>query len=489
MRVARLESEIDFDGWRDAARALRGEGVKPEAVVWTVERDLFEGVAFAPPQAASPPHKGEGRALEGEGKSFSVPAAFVDLAKSVILHRSPERLALLYRILHRLEAQPKLLANPADADVCKARDMAKNVGRAIHKMHAFVRFRLVEDVTPETFVAWFEPAHRVTEAAAPFFARRFANMNWSILTPDACVHWDGSFLTMSPGADPADAPSQDAQEEMWRTYYASIFNPARLNPAMMKQEMPQRYWRNLPEAALIPQLIAQAQNRTETMVAARPTQPSDRVLKAALRHTRDGSYGEGNLVNLEEVSAGVQVCRRCDLWRDATQGVPGVGPQKARLMIVGEQPGDQEDLQGVPFVGPAGQLLTKAMAEAGVPRGQVFVTNAVKHFKHEPRGKRRIHKTPDRGEVQACRWWLDAERRLVKPKVILALGATAGLAVYGKAVPIGQSRGQPEALAGGEQGLVSWHPSYLLRVPDPEAKDRAYAELVEDLKLAWRLAG
>ncbi len=187
----------------------------------------------------------------GRAPEFTVPAAFVDLAKTVILHRSPERLALLYRILHRLEHQPRLLDNPADADVAKARDMAKGVGRAIHKMHAFVRFRLLEDVAPETYVAWFEPAHRVTEAAAPFFARRFSNMNWSILTPDACVHWDGRALTTSPGADPADAPSEDAQEEMWRTYYASIFNPARLNPAMMKQEMPKRYWRNLPEAALI----------------------------------------------------------------------------------------------------------------------------------------------------------------------------------------------------------------------------------------------
>jgi len=507
MRVARLDSEIDFDGWRAAARALRAEGVAPEAVVWTVERELFDfsspalagEVAAKPTEGAftaadapsvtsrrdapPPPFHGGGEKVS----AFTVPKAFVDLAQTVILHRSPERLALLYRILHRLERQPRLLDNPADADVAKARDMAKGVGRAIHKMHAFVRFRLVEDVTPETYVAWFEPAHRVTEASAPFFARRFANMNWSILTPDACVHWDRANLTMSPGADPADAPSQDAQEEMWRTYYASIFNPARLNPAMMKQEMPKRYWRNLPEAALIPELIEKAQSRTETMVAAQPAKPSERVLKAALKHAR-GSYGEGNLTNLEEVAAGVQVCRRCDLWRDATQGVPGLGPAKAALMIVGEQPGDQEDLQGVPFVGPAGQLLDRAMAEAGVPRDRVFVTNAVKHFKHEPRGKRRLHKTPDRGEVQACRWWLDAERRLVRPKVILALGATAVQSVFGKAQPIGKTRGRRQALDGGEQGLVSWHPSFMLRIPDRDAKARAYAELVEDLKLAWNLA-
>jgi probable DNA metabolism protein len=489
MRVARLESEIDFDGWRAAARALRTDGVAPEAVVWTVERDLFSDLPQTTPVIRD---DRESREAFGNPALLTVPAAFVDLARTVILHRSPDRFALLYRLLHRLERQPRLLDNPADVDVAKARDMAKGVGRAIHKMHAFVRFRRVEDVAPETarehYVAWFEPAHRVTEAAAPFFVRRFANMDWSILTPDACVHWDGAQLTISPGADPADAPSQDAQEEMWRTYYASIFNPARLNPAMMKQEMSKRYWRNLPEAALIPDLIEKAQSRTETMVAAQPAKPSDRVLKAALKHAR-GSYGEGDLTNLEEVAAGVQVCRRCDLWRDATQGVPGLGPAKASLMIVGEQPGDQEDLQGVPFVGPAGQLLDRAMAEADVPRDRTFVTNAVKHFKHEPRGKRRLHKTPDRGEVQACRWWLDAERRLIRPKVILALGATAVQAVFGKALPIGKTRGQPRALDGGEQALVSWHPSFMLRIPDRDAKDRAYAELVADLKQAWKMAG
>jgi DNA polymerase len=192
--------------------------------------------------------------------------------------------------------------------------------------------------------------------------------------------------------------------------------------------------------------------------------------------------------DLETLAASLQVCRRCDLWRDATQSVPGEGPSRAALMIVGEQPGDQEDRQGRPFVGPAGLLLDRAMAEAGVGRDRTFVTNAVKHFKHEPRGKRRLHKTPDRGEVQACRWWLDAERRLVKPRVILALGATAVLAVFGKAAPIGKTRGQRQALAGEAVGLVSWHPSFMLRMPDPDAKARAYAELVDDLRLAWKLA-
>jgi DNA polymerase len=158
-------------------------------------------------------------------------------------------------------------------------------------------------------------------------------------------------------------------------------------------------------------------------------------------------------------------------------------------MLVGEQPGDREDQAGAPFVGPAGQVLDRALARAGAPRAEVFVTNAVKHFKHELRGKRRLHKTPVPGEVDACRWWLDAERRLVRPRVILAMGATAALGVFGRATPIGASRGRPQPLAGGAQGLVTYHPSFVLRAPDEAASERAFEAIVEDLTLAWRLAG
>ncbi|MGR4865625.1 UdgX family uracil-DNA binding protein [Caulobacter sp. LARHSG274] len=223
------------------------------------------------------------------------------------------------------------------------------------------------------------------------------------------------------------------------------------------------------------------------MAAPSPKVP-ERPVKAGRERVGEVPPDQAVPPDLETLAASLQVCRRCDLWRDATQGVAGEGSSRAALMIVGEQPGDREDRQGRPFVGPAGLLLDRAMAEAGVGRDRTFVTNAVKHFKHEPRGKRRLHKTPDRGEVQACRWWLDAERRLVKPRVILALGATAVLAVFGKAAPIGKTRGQRQALAGEAVGLVSWHPSFMLRMPDPDAKARAYAELVDDLRLAWKLA-
>lgn len=224
------------------------------------------------------------------------------------------------------------------------------------------------------------------------------------------------------------------------------------------------------------------------MVSRAPRPPPERIIREARRLARDGAYGQDAPTSLDEVAAGVDVCRRCDLWRDATQGVAGEGPARARLMLVGEQPGDQEDLAGRPFVGPAGQVLDRALGEAGLSRDRLFVTNAVKHFKHELRGKRRIHKTPTSGEVQVCRWWLDAERRIVRPRVVVAMGGTAALAVFGKAMPVAANRGKALQLPDQSQGVVTYHPSYLLRLPDPAAKAQAYGKFVEDLRFAWDLA-
>ncbi|MDB5451514.1 MAG: phage polymerase-related protein, partial [Caulobacteraceae bacterium] len=348
MPVVRLASETDFAGWRTAARGLRLAGVEPRDTFWTVDGDLFsspegnpvgevarpaEGVTegaqggghgacgLAPPpalRATSPVVCATG---EERGRAFTVPREFVELADQVILHRCDERFALLYQLLWRLEREPNLLRIVSDPDVARARDFARNVSRASHKMKAFVRFRLAADVDgAEAYVAWFEPAHRVTEVTAPFFARRFANMRFSILTPDACAHWDTNALAFTAGADPADAPSEDALEDYWRTYYASVFNPARLKVGTMQKEMPKRYWRNLPEAGLIPEMIARAESRTADMVRQAPSQPDRRIVRAALRESRDAPFDRNPPASLEEIAAGVDVCRRCDLWRDATQG-------------------------------------------------------------------------------------------------------------------------------------------------------------------------
>jgi len=189
---------------------------------------------------------------------------------------------------------------------------------------------------------------------------------------------------------------------------------------------------------------------------------------------------------LAKVATEAKSCTRCPLYRNATQTVFGEGPVGARLMLVGEQPGDQEDLAGKPFVGPAGKMLDKALAEAGVDRTEVYVTNVVKHFKNEPRGKRRLHKKPNRSEVEVCKVWLDQEIALVRPQIVLAMGVTAASALAGKAVTLSRERGREFAFADGQRGMVTLHPSAILRVPDEAGRRQAYAGLVKDLKLALK---
>ncbi|WP_374575771.1 UdgX family uracil-DNA binding protein [Phenylobacterium sp.] len=439
-RTVRLSAETDFAGWRAAARTLRTEGVSPDEVVWTVDiaaRSTGEG----PPDRA-----------------FTTPRAFLELAREVALHRSDERFSLLYRLLWRLAREPGLLHRRGDADVARALVMARDVERALQRMKAFARFHRVE---PGVEVAWFEPAHRVTERAAPFFAQRFAGRPFAILTPDVCLlHRDGEHL-LFPGVDPADAPDETRLAEGLRALAGTGLLPASRETFAMA-----------------------APPKSEAPDA----RPNRRLVRAAQKAARDGAYGSHPPLSLDEVRAGVDACRRCELWRDATQGVAGEGPAAARLMLVGEQPGDHEDLQGRPFVGPAGAVLDRALAAAGIARGEVYVTNAVKHFKHELRGRRRLHKSPDAGEVRACRWWLDAERRIVRPRVVVALGATAALGVFGRTLPVARSRGRAFDLPDHAQGVVTYHPSYLLRVPDPSVKDEAFDAFVNDLGFAWGLS-
>lgn len=191
---------------------------------------------------------------------------------------------------------------------------------------------------------------------------------------------------------------------------------------------------------------------------------------------------DDDVKTLSDLKRAVDGCRSCPLYENATQGVPGEGSADAQVMLVGEQPGDQEDIQGHPFVGPAGKMLDRAMKDAALDRARTFVTNAVKHFKFQPRGKRRIHQKPDVGEIQACRWWLDHELALVKPDVVVALGATAARALLGKVVTISKVRGDFIELAEDRRLLVTIHPSYLLRIREEADKRREYGRFVGDLE-------
>ncbi|MEA2935399.1 MAG: uracil-DNA glycosylase [Variibacter sp.] len=190
---------------------------------------------------------------------------------------------------------------------------------------------------------------------------------------------------------------------------------------------------------------------------------------------------------LTQLRAAEAACTRCPLYRGATQVVPGEGPGKAKLLVVGEQPGDKEDIAGHPFVGPAGKVLDRALEEAGILRETAFVTNAVKHFKHEMRGKRRLHKKPNAYEIDRCKWWLDSERRILKARVVVALGATALRSLTGRTTAISAMRGQEQRLDDGAALVATIHPSYLLRIREEADKRVQYRQFVQDLERAAAL--
>lgn len=470
MNSLSLLNEVDFAGWRAASRAFALSGVPPEDIVWSVgaPHDLFASDSALPEPTAK----------------FTVSRALLDLAETAIQARDPERFALLYTLVWRVHRGEKhLLEDVADPTVQRVQRLGQAVRRDTHKMRAFLRFREVTQDGATRYVAWFEPSHFIVEANAAFFVRRFATMTWSILTPYRSAHWNGTELRFGPGADPADVPDDDRLEAYWRAYFSAIFNPARLKIGAMTSEMPKKYWRNLPEAAAIPELIRGARARTEAMV----DEPHFSALRAPRRKAPALPLEVPAHGSIRAVMEDGRTCRRCGLWERATQFVPGAGPPDARIMLVGEQPGDQEDLAGAPFVGPAGQVLDRALIEACIERGSVYVTNAVKHFKFEPRGKRRIHATPNPGEIQACRFWLDQERALVAPAITILLGASAARAVLGRSITISRERGRAIQLENGV-AMVTVHPSYLLRLPDKESRLREYQNFVNDLRRGAKLA-
>ena len=457
-----LDDASDFDEWRTKARALLLAGVDPRDGAWQGE-GLFGGVALPSPRDIALP---------------AVPRTFLDLAAVVLTHSDERRHAVLYRMLWRLTHGEKgLLSIATDDDVIWAHACARQVNRDAHKMKAFVRFREVTTEGGSVYVAWFEPAHDIVRRVAPFFVRRFTGMRWSLLTPSRTAHWDGATLSFGPGASREDAPTDDALEDLWRTYYASIFNPARLKVDAMRREMPVKYWKNLPEARLIPELVRDALPRMQAMVEKQATVPRKKI--TPLQKAADDAP-EGSLAALRRQA---QDCRACELWKPATQTVFGEGPAHARVVVIGEQPGDQEDLAGKPFVGPAGQLFDRALGEAGVPRDKLYVTNTVKHFKFEPRGKMRLHKRANAEEQAACRRWLAAEIDRIRPGALVCLGAMAAHAVFGASFKLMEQRGQWIELPDGRKAMATMHPSYLLRLPDPAARERAYADFVRDLSL------
>jgi uracil-DNA glycosylase family protein len=367
-RLITLASGTDFDGWRNAARALALGGVNPEAVTWQVggQESLFSA-------------ENAGAGPVSVYAALTVPREFVERARTVIRHADPDRFDLLYRMLLRFHDEPDLLKRSDDPDVLRFEAMEQSVLRNLR---------------------------------------------------------DGSTIP-----DQANAAEGTASDIVGRAH-----------PEVEPQHRKVRA-RNGPQAG------------------------SDRG---------EAADDAASIAELREAARG---CRRCPLWQHATQTVFGEGPEDADVVFVGEQPGDQEDIAGKPFVGPAGRVFDEILGEAGIDRLKVYVTNAVKHFKFEPRGKRRIHSKPNSGEIQACRWWLDKELGLLKPKLAVALGATAAQGLLGKAVPVLKMRGNVIEREDGLKVFLTIHPSLILRIREAEDKEAEKARFLEDMREIRRLMG
>jgi DNA polymerase len=399
---------MTFELWRDRARAFLLAGVRPYEAQWGAAVDL--------PASTS-------------ATSARVPRRFLDMASAVACHRDPQRWTLLYSVLYRLtHGIPHLLEIPCDGEVNQLVAMEREVGRDVQRMQSFVRFRVLRIDAQEHYIAWHRPDHYILERTAPWFAARFRELRWSILTPDDSAHWDGHELRFGRGISRSSAPADDELESLWRGCCASVF-----------------------------QLSGGA------------------VRKSALEYIPAGA-------TLDVLHEAIHACRACDLACSATQPVFGEGPAQAAAMFVGEQPGENEDRTGRPFVGPAGQLFDRAMAEAGLDRRHVYLTGAVKHFKFTERGKRRIHKTADRAEISACRPWLQAQIDIIRPRLLVALGATAAFSLTGRQCAITEQRGRWLPHESGAELLLTLHPSFVLRLPDRDRQAAEYANLVTDLK-------
>ena len=448
-----------FGSWRNIARDCVRARLKPAEINWSFESvpkdDLF----------ASP----KGTACAVPADIGTVPLRFLELARKCVCHNDAERFAILYELLLVCMNEPQILENAAHPLILKTSAMTKSVSRDMHKMRAFVRFR--EDFGYATerrkFTAWFEPEHYIVEENAAFFMRRFNDMDWMIATPKGSAWSANATLTYDP-LPATQIKAQDDTENLWKTYYANIFNPARLKLNSMRSEMPKKYWHNLPEAVLIKDLVSNAGHRVDEMRASQPTTPSPFAAVARAPTVSSQDIFPEQFGSIAELNKAARNCQRCPLYCNSTQTVVGEGPDNAKLMIVGEQPGDQEDILARSFVGPAGKLFDKALIAAGISRDSIYITNAVKHFKFEPRGKRRIHMRPNVGEIQHCKYWLVHEINLIRPKLILAMGATASEVLTGSDQNIGARRGTLEYPKDFPIVMTTYHPAAILRAKNHE---------------------
>lgn len=424
-----MEPCRDFTHWRIQARSLLAEKIHYNEVDWG-----GSGFSF-----------GETFQAKNGNVQLSIPKEFMRDAVIVAAFREDSTWSLLYRLAWRLLYENRdLFGNPLDEDVSEFGRRLKLVTRDMHKMKAFVRFREVRIGEELHYYSWHRPDHRIIHLIAPFFRDRFNGMNWTIMTEDGCATWDKKELTFSPGVERSALPP-DGAEDLWRTYYSSVFNPARIKESAMKKEMPVRYWKTLPESELITGLMQEAPNRLEEFYdSQRASAPTERF------------------ASLSELNSALSRCGACEICPKATAPVPGEGPGNARVMIVGEQPGNEEDKAGRPFQGPSGELLDEVLKRSGFRREDIYVTNAVKGFKHVIINSFRQHRTAQAREISSCRPWVKEELRLIQPELIICLGRTAAQSLLGKMIKMEDVRGKVMTSPLGKMVILP-HPASILR--------------------------
>ncbi|GGK03008.1 UdgX family uracil-DNA binding protein [Pseudomonas matsuisoli] len=470
-----------FEAWRPIARKLLLDQTAPDQITWQAGNDPAADL-FASPDVLDEPTQ--------PSVALAIPRKLPELLKYAACYRAPDRWALLYRVLWRVTRGDRSAMLAGDIDGAQLHGRVKSVRREAHHMHAFLRFaERAEDATPR-FVAWHEPAHDVLELASGHFHHRMGSVSWLIATPEGAAVCDGTSLSfLSPCPDDLRQLAQgtrDDGEALWRAYYSSTFNPARVNEKVMRGHMPARFWKHLPEGDLIPQLATQARAGQQKLAQ------TESVGKQAGRQVL---IARERAQPVRPLPTSLDECRQCDIWQNATCAVPGAGSSHAQIMLIGEQPGDHEDLAGRPFVGPAGQILDQALASAGLDRAAIFVTNAVKHFKWEPRGgihgkaATRKHATPKPAEIRACRDWLTKELADIKPLVLVALGRTALASILEVHDPQRIRLADYSGRAFKHDGrwvLTAPHPAAILRNRD-EQQRRYFEELCHALTKAAEL--
>lgn len=486
-----LPTPSSFAAWKDCVRSLLTRGVIPSSIHWVSSES---SLPLFPDQAT------EENATKKQ-LAVRMPPAFIQLAENIFYHASPTKWDILYSLAWRIHSgERKLLWLASDDAVSAANRMAKQVFRDAHKAKAFIRFLPTSEKatlspllgtalaqTPDSrigmpwFLSFHDAEHRVLSLVAEFLRDRFNNMNWLVSTPHESLSWNGLELQFAKAICPSllqNAQTQsDEFEQLWKTYYASTFNPARLNRRMMLSEMPMKYWRYLPEAPLIDGLINEADSRRESMTS----HASSQARSSALARVADCS-------TLSQIVQELQHCQSCELHCDAKRVVPGEGSQSAKIVFIGEQPGDKEDQNGRPFVGPAGAILRKSLLEIGFSISDLYFSNVVKHFHFEQKGKVRLHLRPKQTHIRACSPWLHQELRIIRPSIIVCLGATAAKSIIGSDFKLTKDRGTWRNTDFCASTMATFHPAALLRIPDEKVRSECVAKFREDLARAFQQA-